>query len=406
MPFFLSLDGIVLSFLVLGLGGLLTINLRRFSDFNSSSSLMRALVNFSRGAGETNGERDKVPVSIIVPAKNEEEVIGACIEALVKQNYKRIEVIVVIDDGSSDKTEVIAESLSVKDRRLKVVKAGQKPKGWVGKTWPCWRGYENSCGEVLFFTDADTLLREDCVSFAVYYLFENRYDVLSLAPAVKLGSFWANVIIPHLTLTINTFYPIKKVNSPKEEVAYVFGSFFVIKRECYEKIGGHLSVRDQIVEDRAIGQLAKSSGLKLRMDRAPQLSETLWETKLSSIWEGLQRVFSSPLQKRPWIGFPVGVAGLIITVFPVVTLILYSLVIPARLGSLLVYSIVIVSIIDFSLLVLVLATELKIVSRRGPQYSLLGFIGGAVFFAAMIVAAYKLITRKPIQWRGTNYILD
>jgi len=97
-------------------------------------------------------------VSIIIPSRNEKNYVHECLNSLLKQTYQNFEIIVV-DDGSSDRTDKIFHYFGKKDSRIKIVSIDEKtnkPAGWTGKTWACYQGYINSAGNILLFTDADT----------------------------------------------------------------------------------------------------------------------------------------------------------------------------------------------------------------------------------------------------------
>ena len=122
-------------------------------------------------------------ISIVVPARNEEETIGSCLSSLQKQSYTNFEVIVV-DDSSTDRTFHIAQEFSRKDRRFETIKLSTLKKGWVGKNWACYNGFMKSEGELLLFTDADTLYDPNTLSTAVNYMGSRGIDLLTLIPRI------------------------------------------------------------------------------------------------------------------------------------------------------------------------------------------------------------------------------
>jgi len=91
-------------------------------------------------------------VSIILPARNEEEFIGKCLDSLITQDYENYEII-VIDDSSEDATGEIISEYAKKHSKIISVSARPKPEGWMGKNWACMEGYRESTGELLLFTD-------------------------------------------------------------------------------------------------------------------------------------------------------------------------------------------------------------------------------------------------------------
>ena len=134
-------------------------------------------------------------VSVVVAARNEEEMIEGCLSSLLAQTYPNLEIIAV-DDSSTDSTLSLISKLSSKDDRLRSISAGKKPEGWVGKTWPCWRGFEESKGDILVFVDADSTYRPDLLDLCMRYVQDRKIDMFSLGPRVKISGIWAKAVLP------------------------------------------------------------------------------------------------------------------------------------------------------------------------------------------------------------------
>ncbi len=188
-----------------------------------------------RGLGQDNSES---LVTIIIPARNEEETIGSCLNSLILQSHTNLEILVV-DDSSADNTANIVNKLAAADSRIKLVLAGTKPRDWVGKSWPCWRGFEASRGEYLLFVDADSRLAPEAVRTTLDYALREKIDMFSISPRVEMTSVAAKAVMPIISGAINLLYPMHKVNDPKSSRAYVFGTFVLVSRKIYEAIGGH-----------------------------------------------------------------------------------------------------------------------------------------------------------------------
>ena len=126
----------------------------------------------------------KPKVSIIVPARNEEGTILKCLQSLLSQDYDKYEVI-AIDDSSTDRTLSIISKLSEKDNRLITVKSPPRPNDWVGKNWACFQGYKKSTGEILLFTDADSVHKPDALSSAINTMMHDDLDAVTLVPKLQ-----------------------------------------------------------------------------------------------------------------------------------------------------------------------------------------------------------------------------
>jgi len=194
-------------------------------------------------------------VSVIVPARNEEASLGACLASLVAQSGVDFEVIVV-DDGSTDRTRAIAESFPV----VQVVEPGPLPSGWTGKNNAVTAGAQRARGEWLLFTDADTVHRPGSLARAVAEAREHHADLLSYSPEQEVHGFWERAVMPVIFAELASAYPPSKVNDPSSPLAAANGQYLMISREVYEAVGGHASVAKDLLEDVAIARLVKRAG--------------------------------------------------------------------------------------------------------------------------------------------------
>ncbi|MDQ3717658.1 MAG: glycosyltransferase family 2 protein, partial [Thermoproteota archaeon] len=161
-------------------------------------------------------------VSIIVPARNEEDNIRKCLLSILTQKYPNFEVIAV-DDNSDDQTLKIMKDISSKqefDKKLKVVSLSDKPDGWTGKTWASQQGYINSHGDILLFTDADSLFEsKNAIELTVRQMVSDKLDALTGVPFLPLTDFWSKVVMPVWNLYSEVFdHGIADVNNPQSKV--------------------------------------------------------------------------------------------------------------------------------------------------------------------------------------------
>jgi cellulose synthase/poly-beta-1,6-N-acetylglucosamine synthase-like glycosyltransferase len=191
-------------------------------------------------------------VSVILPARNEEKYIARCLDTLLAQDYSNFEVI-AINDNSTDRTGEIIQSYAARDSRIVYVSTPAKPEGWAGKNWACHQGYKKASGEYLFFTDADTEHAPNVMSLAVGHMLSESLDALTAIPRLLCNDFWTKVTLPGLSTFLHTRFSPLRVNDPKQKTGYFFGSFFVITKKTYEAVGTHEGVRQELVEDGALG---------------------------------------------------------------------------------------------------------------------------------------------------------
>ena len=185
-----------------------------------------------------NSSDQNPKVSIILPARNEEKFIGKCLESFVRQDYTNYEIM-AIDDSSTDKTWEIIERYAKKSKKVVPIKAASKPDGWMGKNWACMAGFKRATGDLLLFTDADTRYSEKVISYAVTHMLSEKLDVLTVIPRLLCLDAITKITLPMLSTFLHSRYSALNVNDPKKGIGYFFGSFFIIKKEIYEKIGTH-----------------------------------------------------------------------------------------------------------------------------------------------------------------------
>ena len=208
-----------------------------------------------------NTSKTTAKVSIILPARNEEEFIGKCLETLVKQDYENYEII-VIDDSSEDAKQVKSLQNMQKTFKHNSSFCKTKPDGWMGKNWACMEGYSKATGELLLFTDADTKHAENIITLAVSHLNSFDLDALSAIPKMLTFDFWTNISLPMISTFLHTRFSALNVNNPSKKTGYFFGSFFILKKATYENVGMHEGVKQEIIEDGALGKKVKEAGYK------------------------------------------------------------------------------------------------------------------------------------------------
>jgi chlorobactene glucosyltransferase len=269
------------------------------------------LTNTSKRISLLDNYNDLPLVSIVVPARNEQNRIERCILSLLDQDYPKFEII-VIDDNSTDATSKILKNIIESNKnkivssatgastpsnmttdRLRIITLKDKPDEWTGKTWASQKGFLESKGEILLFTDADTYYsKRDIILQAVLYLKKEKLDVLTGIPtSEKLTNFWSKITIPMWDFVSILFGvgSVADVNDPKSKIAYLMGSFFLIKRQVLVDIGTFESVREEIQEDKALGIIIKERGYKLRLVKLKNMVYTLWADDLVTLWHGIGR---------------------------------------------------------------------------------------------------------------------
>ncbi len=216
-------------------------------------------------------------VSLLVPARNEEANVGACVRSLLAQTYPDLEVL-VLDDRSEDGTRAILEAeqsaaTAAGDQRLVVLTGEEPPAGWTGKNWACHRLARAARGEVLLFADADTVFVDpDAVGGIVGSLEASRADLMSGLPRQVLGTPGEALLVPMFYWALFSFTPLALARVwRRAPVARAVGQLMAFRRDAYDAIGGHAAVRGSVVDDIDLARRVARAGLTWRLLDATDL---------------------------------------------------------------------------------------------------------------------------------------
>jgi glycosyltransferase involved in cell wall biosynthesis len=241
----------------------------------------------------TQSESVKPDVSIIVPARNEEANLGDCLRSLVGQDGAAFEVIVV-DDGSTDRTRAIAESFD----GVRVIEAPLLPTGWMGKNNAVVAGVAVARGAWLLFTDADTAHVAGSLARALAEAKEHGADMLSYSPEQIAVTFWEIAVLPVVFAELVRAYPPLVVSDPASPIAAANGQYILIRREAYDAVGGHRAIAESLLEDVALARAVKGAGLRIRFRYAADAVRTRMYRNFGQLREGwtknLALLFSNP----------------------------------------------------------------------------------------------------------------
>lgn len=232
-------------------------------------------------------------VSVIVPARNEEQHIKRCIESLLTQDYDNYEVIVV-DDGSTDNTALILDALAYthpQGKKLWILRLRELPKGWAGKPHAIHRGTQEARGSWFLFTDADTWHASNALRSAIAQAQAERADLFTIGATQELPSFWNRTLMPMAYLGISMLYPPRLVNDPYSKVAVANGQYILIRRSVYELIGGYArpELRDTLLDDRDLAHTVKQEGFRLHFVDGRDLVHVHMYDTLAETWRGWRK---------------------------------------------------------------------------------------------------------------------
>jgi glycosyltransferase involved in cell wall biosynthesis len=244
-------------------------------------------------------------LSVVVPARNEEDCLGACLESLVRQSEVGWELgreweIIVVNDGSTDRTREIAASFA----GVTVLDAGEPEPGWTGKANAIQTGVRAARGQWLLFTDADTVHEPGHLSLAITEAERHGVGMLSYSPRQEVSGLVQRALMPLIFSELAVLYSPAKVNNPESRFAAANGQFVLVRRDSYEKAGGHAAVMDTVLEDVELARIFKKRKLGLRFRNAPEAVRTRMYRSVGAMWEGWRKnlalLFGNPLTLAAW----------------------------------------------------------------------------------------------------------
>ena len=226
-----------------------------------------------------------VSLSVVVPARDEAQTLPTLLASLAGQNRPADEIIVV-DDHSSDGTGRVARAAGVR-----VIEGEPLPEHWTGKTWACWQGATAAEGDILIFVDADVELRPDALDRAETER-SRRGGLVSVQPMHDTGTMVEALSLPFNVVAVMGL-GIGSVFPPRRHHAAA-GPFMVCRREDYDRVGGHRSVRHTVVEDLALGRLFANAGMAVTcLAGVPEVRFVMYRGGLGEIVRGWAKNFAT-----------------------------------------------------------------------------------------------------------------
>ncbi|HKW44375.1 MAG TPA: glycosyltransferase family A protein [Candidatus Eremiobacteraceae bacterium] len=248
-----------------------------------------------RGARAAKAARPSV--SIIAPMRNEAHNVEAWLKCVRSQDAC-VQEIIISDDASDDGTALIAGTVAREDARVRVIR-GAPPPGWVGKTSAADRGARAASGEWLLFSDADMRMAPGTVAAALDAAVAFGADACSLTATLESKTLIEAMIMPAMAAVVMSGHPLVLVHDVKSPVGLVWGGFVLVRRDAYETIGGHASVRTEIAEDRALAERLKAFGYAVRLLDGHEFVRVRMYRGLREMWEGWRKNVFEGTRRSP-----------------------------------------------------------------------------------------------------------
>jgi cellulose synthase/poly-beta-1,6-N-acetylglucosamine synthase-like glycosyltransferase len=366
------------------------------------SRIVDAAIGMPRVADVSTPEWDRdvsghPRVSIIVPARNEEEDIELSLTRLLELDYDNYEVLAV-NDRSTDRTGQIMERVAASSSdgvngRLRVIYHRELPAGWLGKTHAMWTAANEATGDWILFTDADVLFKPDSLRRALAYAEVERADHVILFPQMIMKRPGEYMMIAFFQTMFVFGHRPWKVADPKSRDHMGVGAFNLIRRSVYEAVGTYEALRMEVLDDMKLGKVVKNAGFAQRNVFGGDLISLRWARGARGVVDNLTKNFFAVLSFQWWRVLISAFGLAILNLMPFVGVAL------AHGWECLPYAIALVSM--FAIYV-----GMSWRSRVPAYYFLLHPVSTFLFIYTLLLSMFHALWNDGIIWRGTRYPLE
>ena len=360
-----------------------------------------ATLGMSKIADVSRPEWDRLPrltgqqpsIRVVVPARNEEQMIEQCLRSLLTEDYPELEICAV-DDRSTDSTGTIMERLQAESGgKLKVIHISDLPEGWLGKTHAMWQGAHESRSDWILFTDGDIVFRPDALRRTIAYAELTECDHLVVFPTLIMKGFGERMMLGYFGFSSTLLLRPWKVRDPKARDHIGAGAFNLIRREAYEAVGSYEALRMEIIDDLKLGDEVKKHGLRQDCVRGPGLVSLRWAEGAMGVVNNLRKNMFSLLRFSWALASLAAIATLIYQLGPWLGVALAPGL--AKVG----FAIALFSIA-------LLYVQMSLLFGLSPWYLFTHPIATLMFVYALLLSAASSVIHRGVLWRGTTYSVE
>lgn len=367
-----------------------------------SSIGIRTLVNISLPEWERAPDNRIPRVSIVVPARNEEQSIAKALSQLLLLDYPNYEVIAV-DDRSNDATGRIMDEIASsagKSRygsssapELKIIHIKELPAGWMGKAHAMWTATKQATGEWLLFTDADVMFHPDSLRRAITYAEAELADHLVVFPRMLMKQAGEKMMLAFFQLLFVFGHRPWKISDPKAKDHMGVGAFNLVRRSAYEAFGTHEALRFEVVDDMKLGKLIKNAGFRQRNVIGGDLLEIHWAQGAFGVVRNLTKNFFAVLSFQSWRAIGFCVLAVFFNLLP------FAGIFCAHGWARLPYAVSLACILLFY-------CGMSFFSEVRPWYFFAHPISTVLFIYIVLRSMFFALWNNGVEWRGTFYSLE
>ncbi len=241
-------------------------------------------------------------VTAVIPARNEGEHLGECLQALLHQQFAGELNVVVVDDNSTDRTHSIAQSLAAEDARLSVLSGKPLPPGWTGKMWAVSQGLAHpraAAADFVLLTDADILHGPHHLAALVHAAEQNDLELVSEMVRLRTESFAERATVPAFVFFFSMLYPFLSVSDPKRAVAAAAGGTMLVAHSAIDRIDGVSRIRSALIDDVALAREVKRGGHRIWLGHATTALSLRQYPHARDVWNMIARTAYVQLRYSP-----------------------------------------------------------------------------------------------------------
>ena len=268
----------------------------------------------------TGDEIDLGEITVVIPARNEADVIRTTLLSLEKQGQGL--KVIVVDDESEDGTSIIAQQSSLEN--LKIILSSPLPKGWTGKLWAQQQGLQEVETAFTLLLDADIELLPGIIKSLKYKQEIEDLHFVSLMAVLKFSSFWEKLLMPAFIYFFKMIYPFALSNQDGHKIAAAAGGCILVKTDALRKIGGMSSIKDAVIDDCTLAKKIKSAGYKTWVGLTHAAVSQRPYVKLTEIWDMVARTAYTQLFYSVWLLLACTLLMLVMYWLPLVGLLFFQ----------------------------------------------------------------------------------
>jgi len=334
-------------------------------------------------------------ISLIVPARNEEEHVEQALSQLLDLDYDNYEVIAV-NDRSVDRTGEVMDRVAASPKahgRLRVIHIRELPEGWLGKAHAMWSAAKQASGDWLLFTDADVFFQPEVLNRALTYAEAEHADHVVLFPSFTMHGPGERMMIAFFQALFVFGHRPWKVADPKTKDFMGVGAFNLIRRKVYEAIGTYEALRFEVLDDMKLGKLVKTSGFAQRNVFGHGLILIRWAKGALGVVQNLTKNMFAVMSFQWWRA----VAGVIALI--VLNLVPFAGVVLAPGWTRVPYLLAVACIFG-------IYVGMSWLSNVRPYYFVLHPVSSVLFIYIVLRSMALTLIKGGVLWRGTFYPLD